>query len=164
MISLLLIGTNLIFAQEGDSHPFKLYDYKTLNTYLKTKFNNNIVSKNILYKIENIRNEEKLENILKDLKLQITDIWKEENIINLAIPLSIKIKFTHLNIKELDKLKKVFNKINIINNYFLEQLNTDYSIFNINYYGNPKKLKTELLSFGYSIANKENYWEIKINE
>ena len=32
MISLLLIGTNLIFSQEGDSYPFKLYDYETLNT------------------------------------------------------------------------------------------------------------------------------------
>jgi len=48
---------------------------------------------NIFYEINDIRNELKLSSILKDLKMQITDIWKEENIVNLSIPLSIRIKF-----------------------------------------------------------------------
>ena len=153
---------NFINKYNVDNYVFVLmhYDFKTLNTYLKTKFNNNVSSKNVLYKIENIDNEEKLENILKDLKTEITDIWKEDNIVNLSVPLSIKIKFSHLNLNELNKLKTTLYKINIINNYSLEQINTNYSIFNINYYGNPKKLKTELLNFGYNIINKENYWEI----
>ena len=33
--------------------------------------------------------------ILKDLKIRIIDIWREENVVNLSIPLSIKVKFRH---------------------------------------------------------------------
>ena len=69
-----------------------------------------------------------------------------------------KIKTLHVVAVETIQLKKMI--MLLINNYSLEQINTNYSIFNINYYGNPKKLKTELLNFGYNIINKENYWEI----
>ena len=44
----------------------------------------------------NINDEVKLTKILSELKIIITDIWKSENIINLAIPLSIKVKFEYL--------------------------------------------------------------------
>ena len=68
-----------------------------------------------------------LNPVLKDLKLKITDLWKEENLVNLLMPLSIKIKFQHSNIQDLDKLKKTFYKISIIEDYTLEQFNINNS-------------------------------------
>ena len=65
------------------------YEKVQLNIYLKTNFNNNVTSKNISYEIKNIKDELTLNSILKDLKTQITEIWKEGNIVNLSMPLTI---------------------------------------------------------------------------
>ena len=148
------------------NYVFALMDYqnKLLDIYLRANFNNNKTSKNISYQLDDINNEIKLNSILKDLKTQITDIWKEENIVNLLMPLSIKIKFQYKNLKDLDLLKNAFYKISIIDNYFLEELNTDHAFFKIYYYGNPKRLRKELLKFNYQLKNEQGHWELHIND
>ena len=77
------------------NYVFVLMDYQDekLNIQLKTNFNNNKISKNFLYEVENIDDELVLNSILKDLKFNITDLWKEENLVNLLMPLSINLKF-----------------------------------------------------------------------
>ena len=137
---------------------------KKLNIHLKTNFNNNKNSKNIFYNLDNIKDHSTLDFILKDLKLKITDLWKEENLINLLMPLSIKLKFKHKNLKSLGELRSIFNRINIIDNYTLEELNINNSFFKIYYYGNPKKLKSELLKFGYQLNDNQGFWQLYLNE
>ena len=122
------------------------------------------MSKNIYYEIDNVQDKEKLNIILADLKMKITDIWKEENIINLSIPLSIGIKFKYNNLNDLEKLKNIFYQINIIDNYSLEELNINESFFKIDYYGNPKRLKTELAKFNYQLKNDQGIWMLNKNE
>jgi hypothetical protein len=140
------------------------HENELLNIYLVANFNNKKTNKNISYELSDINNEIKLNLILKDLKTQITDIWKEENIVNLLMPLSIKIKFQYNNLKDLDVLKNAFYKISIIDNYFLDELNIDHIFFKIYYYGNPKRLQNELLKFNYRLKNKQGFWELYIDE
>ena len=144
------------------AYVFTLMDYQDgkLDIYLKANFNNNIMSKNISHEVKNIKDELVLNSILKDLKLRITDLWKEENLVNLLMPLSIKIKFQHSNLKDLDVLRKVLYKINIIYNYTLEEFNVNNSFFKIYYYGDPKKLSMELKEFGYHLKNDQDMWRI----
>ena len=135
-----------------------------MSIYIRTNFNDDKTSKNITYELIDVNNEIKLKDILKDLKIQITDIWKKENVINLSSPLLIRIKFQHTNLEELDKLKKIFYKISIIDNYSLEEFNISNSFFKIYYYGNPKRLRTELLRFGYQLNNDQGHWELDIDD
>ena len=148
------------------NYVFVLMDYEKtkLNIYLKTNFNNNTTSKNISYEVKNIRDEIMLNSILKDLKLEIVDLWKEQNLINLLMPLSIKIKFKHSKLKDLDKLRKTFSKIGTIDNYSLEEFNINNSDYKIYYYGNPKKLKAELLKYGYELINNQGVWQLYLHE
>ena len=148
------------------SYVFALIHHQNmqLSIYVKTNFNNNKTSKNITYELNDIKNESKLNSILKDLKMQITDIWKQENVINLSNLLLIRVKFQHRNLGDLDKLKKIFYKISIVDNYFLEEFNINYSFFKIYYYGNPKRLRAELLKFGYQLNNNQGQWELYIDE
>ena len=133
---------------------------KKLKVYLKMNFNNNKVSKNVSYEIHNINDKEKLDFILKDLKMLVTDFWKKENVISFISPLTLKIKYKYKNLKELDNFKKVFYEISIIDNYSLDEFSTNNSIIKIYYYGNPKKLKEEFVKHGYKLENKNNFWEI----
>ena len=143
---------------------FMYYDNKKLNTHLRANFDGNEINKNFSYEITNIKNEEKLNFVLKDLKIKITDLWKEMNFINLLMPLSINVKFKHNNIKNLDKIKNILYKIKLIDNYTLEDFDIHYSHFKIYYYGNPKKLKSELFKFGYDLKDSQNHWELVYNE
>ena len=157
---------NLVNKYNVKDHVFALLDYRNelLNIYLKTNFNGNETSKNISYKLSNIKDESKLNIILKDLKIQITDIWKKINIVNLLMPLTIRIKFQHTNFLDLDKLENTFFKISIIDNYALEEFNINHSFFKIYYFGNPKRLKTELLKFGYQLKDEQGHWELYIDD
>ena len=149
-----------------NNYVFALMEYrkKKLNVYLEINFNNNETRKNIVYEVKNIKDEIILNSILKDLKLKIIDFWKEENLVNLLMPLSINIKFQHMNLKELDKLSSIFSKISIIDNYSLEEFNINNSFYKIYYYSNPKKLRSELLKFGYQLRNDQGFWQIYFNE
>ena len=148
------------------NYVFALMDYqnKKLDIYLKTNFYNNKVSKNISYDVNDINNEVKLDYILRDLKMQITDLWKEKNIVNLSTPLILKIKFNHKKLKELDKLKKTLYSISIIDNYSLDEFSINNSVIKIHYYGNPKRLRTELVKFGYRLKNDQGFWELYKDE
>ncbi len=156
----------LINKYDVKNYVFALMDYqnKKLNIHLKTNFNNNKISKNISHEIKNINDEEKLNYRLKDLKLTIVDLWKEENLINVLMPLSVRLKFHQTNLKNLNELRKTFQKIGIIDNYTLEEFNINNSFFKIYYYGDPRKLKSELSKFGYQLENIEGFWQLYLNE
>jgi len=156
----------LVNKYDIKSYVFALIDYqgKKLNIHVKINFNNNKINKNFLYEVENINDELILNSILKDLKFKITDLWKEENLINLLMPLSIRLQYQHLNPEDLDKLRNIFYKIGIIDSYTLEEFNINNSFFKIYYYGNPRKLRSELLKFGYQLKNDQGYWRLYLNE
>jgi len=44
---------------------------------------------------------------------------------------------------------------------FLDQLDDEIKIY---YYGNPKKLRAELLKFGYQLNNDQGHWELYIDD
>ena len=157
---------NLVNKYDIKNYVFALIDYQNnrLNIHLKTNFKNNKISKNLFYKVDNINNEKVLSNILEDLKFKVTDLWKEENLINFLMPLSINLKYKHSNLKDLDKLRSVFYNIDMIDSYTLEEFNINDSFFKIYYYGNPKKLKLELLKFGYHLKNNQGHWQLYLNE
>ena len=80
------------------------------------------------------------------------------------MPLSIKIKFQHSDLENLSELRNTFHKISIIDNYVLEEFDIKNSFFKIYYYGEPKKLKSELFKFGYNLKNDQGSWQLYINE
>jgi len=150
----------IVSKYDTKNYVFALIDYnnKKLKIYLKTNLNNSKSSKNIFYRIDTMENKDKLNYVLKDLKMQITDIWKQQNLVNISIPLAINVNYKYKNLKDLDKLKSELKKITIIDQFFIDELSIKDSFFKIYYYGNPKKLKTELFKQGYILSDKNGKW------
>ena len=157
---------SLVNKYNIENYVFTLIEYqeKKMNIHIKTNFNNNIINKNASYNLNNIKDKKMLEIILKDLKFTITDIWKEENLVNLLLPLSIQFKFQHTHKEDLNKLRKTLNKIKTIDKHILEKFNINDSFFKVYYYGNPKKLKLELLKHNYKLKNNQGFWQLYLNE
>ena len=149
-----------------ENYAFALIDYnqKKLNIYLKINFDKNYISKNFTYALNSYDNKLKLNLILNNLKININDIWKELNVINLSMPLTINTKFTYKNLLALDKLKDTFYEINSITSYEIVGLDNKDSFFKVYYYGSPKKLKNALNKFGYKLENVKGNWVININD
>jgi len=158
--------TKLVIKYNITNYAFVLMNYNNqkLKVHIKTNLNDNNVSRNASYGLDNFNDEKKLEPILKELKMKISDIWKEQNLVNLLMPLSIQIKFQHENLVDLDKLKKSLYKINIIDNFTIQEFDINHSYLKIYYFGNPKKLKNDLLVYGYQLKNDQGYWELYKNE
>jgi len=154
---------NIVEKYNIDNYAFAFIENENnkLNVYLKTNFNKNKISKNISYKNFDINNKKNLKNILKDLKIKVTDIWKKENEINLSSPLSLNIKFINTKPNSVDIFKDTLDKINTIDNYFIEEININYAFIKIFYYGNPKKLTEELLKFSYELKNDQGRWVVR---
>ena len=55
------------------------FEKNKLNIHLKANFNNKKVKIINYYDIENLKDKKKLDFIIKDLKVKITDIWKEKS-------------------------------------------------------------------------------------
>ena len=136
------------------------YDDKKLNIHLKTNFNQNKISKNLSYDLSGLKNESELFDIGKNLKIKISDLWKEANIINLAMPLTINIEYKYKNLNDFNKIKNIFSKISIIDDFYLDEFNINSSFFKIYYYGSPKKLSMQLLDFGYELKDINGRWNI----
>ena len=153
---------NMVNKYGTQNYVFALMNYQSnkLNIHFKINFNEGKTSKNIFYEIKNFDDQLLLKSIIRDFKLIITDLWKEENLVNLLMPLSINLTFQHKDLKHLDDLRNTFSKISIINNYSLVEFNINNSLFKIYYYGNPKKLKSELLRYGYRLDNNQGLWQL----
>ena len=54
--------------------------------------------------------------------------------------------------------------INIINSYTLDEFNINSSLYKIYYYGEPKKLRSELSKLGFELRNDQGNWKIYLNE
>ena len=148
------------YDQKNYVFVFMYYKNNVITMHIKSNLNEEKISKNTFYKINNIKSEDEMNMILNDLKIKIIDIWKESNFVNLLMPLSISIKFKHSDIKNLNNLKKVLHEIGLIENYYLEEFDIENSIFKIYYFGNPKKLSSELLKFGYELRDTQGSWEL----
>ena len=140
------------------------YSNKTLEAYLKTNFNSKIFSKNFSYELDSFQNKKKLNFITDDLKLRIIDTWKEANIVNLNLTLTIHLKFYYEHPKDFYILEKNIKKIHIIDSYEIEEFNLRNTMFKINYFGNPKNLQDEFLKMNYQLENSKGMWKIYKNE
>jgi len=153
---------NFINKYDIKDYVFALMSYedKKLNIHLKTNFNQNKISKNLSYKLSDIESERELFEIGKNLKVKISDLWKEANVINLGMPLTLNIEYKYKNLKDFNKIKNIFSKISIIDNFYLNEFSINSSFFKILYYGSPKKLSSQLLDFGYELKDISGRWNI----
>ena len=67
-------------------------------------------------------------------------------------------------LKTVQNINKTSLRVVNLKNYKLEEFNTNSSFYKIYYYGNPKKLRLELLKFGFQLENVLGYWQIYLNE
>ena len=133
-----------------------------LNTFLKIKFSEKVVYKNIKYKIDSLDNKDMIYDIIENIQnVYISDYWKSFNTIDFTSPLSVKIHLDNISLKELKRFENTLDEIDIVNNYVVQEFSLEKVIIKINYFSTPDRLKEKLYEKDYLLNNDTGLWKVK---
>ncbi len=130
--------------------------------FIKGKISNKEVIKNV--KLKSFKSNEDLEfkKMIKKIKVEIDEIWKKENLIDVRTPsfLNILLKINKSN--DLLNLKKTLNQIDLIENYSVTELNKNYAKIRIKYLGKINKLQKKFIKQNLISSIDDNNWTVKL--
>ena len=130
--------------------------------FLKGYLSGKEVVKNFNYTITNLVKEEYYADITKKIKSEISDIWKAQNLIDVRTPSYLNIILNLNKQRDLLNLQIALDKISLIENYHVIELNKDYAKIKIKYLGKIDKIKNRFTDQGIQIKVTNNQWVLKL--
>ena len=131
-----------------------------LNIFLKGSIVGNKIIKNL--KIVKSSDENYYKNSIKKIKMEINEIWKSQNLIDIRTPSFLNISLKLKNKRDLLNIQKTLNKIDLIENYHVIELNNNYAKIKIKYVGQIDKIKNKFKEQGIDVSVKDNNWVLKL--
>ena len=142
----------IIFIIFRDKENFKTF----------SKFNVNAIKSNFKLEFEkfNLNDEDKIKQLIKSMKIKYDDEWKKINLINSSIKLNIQLNLNSKNIFFVEKIEKILNEIELIENYYISFFDNEITRFSILSNSTPDKLKKEFDKFNIKISIVNNVWTL----
>ena len=135
---------------------------KNIKVFLKGSFDNNKINKNFYIKIDNFNKNLSFEKAVEEIKKEINEIWKIQNLIDLTTPSFLNTTLEITDKKDLLNLQNSLNDIDLIQNFYVLELNKDYAKIKIKYIGNIDKLKSKFFEKGIEIKIANQEWQLGI--
>ena len=132
-----------------------------LRVFSKIKFGKKYLLSNNIYNLNSIEEEEKINNIIFDIKDNLEDKWKSVNKINTSIKLPIRLSISSRNTKFSEKLENKLSSIDLISNFKIETFNNKEIIYKIIFNGNPNKLLDIMSLYDFKIDTSKKVWKIQ---
>ena len=139
------------------------FNNKKLNVFLKSNLSGIKKNKQIDFKIDNLDNQNVIDNIISNLKLYTIELWKEENLIDIAVPSYITL---NIALKDKESFKKIIDnikKINSVDSFSIENFNEESIKIKIKFFGKIKNFQNNLVENGFVIKLIDNQWNLKLN-
>ena len=128
------------------------------NALMKSNLNNKIIISN--KKFDWYENQS-IENIINNLKLEFENQWKKLNIINVSIKLPITLSVNSKNYKLIKKLDKKLYNLDLVSSFYIDSINNDKLIYKIIYNSTPDKFITEFSNDNIELNTNESIWRIE---
>ena len=130
--------------------------------FLKTYISQKKINKNIIIKRLGLNEVQFNKKIILDLKSEIVNIVKSQNLIDVRVPSFINIKFKLNKKNNLVELNKRIEKIDLIENIFVQELNNEYVLIKLKYLGNIDKIVNDLKIENILLGLEQEEWILKI--
>ena len=122
---------------------------------------NDVYLKNRSFAGLDLSNSNHIEKVIKDLKTDFEDYWKNINKINTSIRLPLRIKVKSSNEKQIEIFENVLEETDLIYDFFINKFDNQYIIYEIIYNGTPdvflKSMNQKKLNFNI----REKDWVLK---
>ena len=130
--------------------------------FLSTRIEGKKINKKLsINEKKNINQKEFYNKIISAINNIVRDLIKSENLIDVRTPsfLNVKIK---LNKNNLVDFNNILEKIELIDEYYVQQLNKDYVLVKIKYLGKINKIINKLEDHNLGLKMIEGEWQLKI--
>ena len=147
---------------------YDIDDYIFLVTTIKKDkikiFLKGVVSGNPIIKNFNLKSDTKkdLKVVIEEIKFEISEIWKSQNLIDIRTPSFLNIILKVKNKDDLINLLSIFSKIEIIQNHSVLELNKEFIKIKIKYLGKIDKIQQRLKNENLDIKIDNEIWEIRL--
>lgn len=131
--------------------------------FLNTKIESKKMSKNILITKNNSSKEEFNKNIIFEIKKELRDLVKSQNLIDVRTPsfLNAKIKLDNKK-SNLIEFKERIEKIDLIDNFYVIEFNKDDVLIKIKYLGKIDKIINKLNNQKINLQMKNGQWQLNM--
>ncbi len=140
----------LIFKNEND-----------LRILSRITIQDNVNLSNQLLKNVNLENKKQIEEIIKSLKTNYEDYWKNSNQINTSIKLSLIIKTENQNNDKIFDFEKTLENIDMIYSHQISKFNKDFIFYKIIFNGTPSEFLKSMKEFNYNFDTQNKVWVLK---
>ena len=145
----------LVLIEQENLKPEKIF--------LKTKIQGKNINKNINIMDQSFKSKKILnEKIIAQVKTDITNIIKNENLIDVRTPSFLNTKLFFSKNNDLYELNKRLNKIELIENVFVQEFNNEFTMLKIKYLGKLEKIIDKLNKEKIELKLIGEDWSLKI--
>ena len=127
----------------------------------RLKIKDDIFLKNRSFIGLDLNNPNHIEKVIKSLKIDFEDHWKDVNQVNTSIKLPLRIKVRSSNEKIISVFENILEETDLIYDYFIKKFDNQYIVYEIIYNGTPdiflKSMSDKKLNFDI----QEKDWILK---
>ena len=130
--------------------------------FLNTKIAGKKLNKTLIINNTFSSNEKFNESIINEIKKLTRDLIKSQNLIDVRTPSFLNVQIRLNNKSNLIEFNNRIKKIGLINNFYVQQLNKDYVLIKIRYFGRIDKIITKLKNEKMNLELKDGKWQLSI--
>ena len=130
--------------------------------FLKTRVEGKNVDRNIVVKRGNLNDDEFYKRIIFKTRKEITNIIKSQNLIDVRTPSFLNTKLILNKKNSLVELNKRLKNIDLIDNIYVQEFNSNYVLIKIKYLGKLDKIINQLKSQKIMLELLNNKWSLRI--
>ena len=161
--NLLDLKLELIFQEYFDKN-LALILIENFNTeekiYLKAKIQDKIIVKRFSFQKKDSDKEKFYEKIIINLKEDITNLVKSQNLIDIRTPSFLNVILNLKNDFNLVNFNSKIKNISLIENIFVQEFNKDNVFIKIKYLGKLEKIKNQLKEENINLRQINDQWII----
>ena len=130
--------------------------------YFKSNISGKEIVKNIKLERLNLNEKEFYDKIIIEIKNEITNLVKSQNLIDITAPLFLNAQLEISQNNSLVELNKRLKKVDLIEKIFIQEFNNSYVKLKIKYLGNLEKIIKQLENQKIILKLIKDNWSIKI--
>ena len=144
----------LVFIEDSNSTEEKIF--------IKTNILGKKINKQIVVKKLNLSDEKFYKKIIIEVRNEIINLAKSQNLIDVRTPSFINTRFELDKNNNLVELNNRINKIDLIESIYVQELNNEYVLLKIKYLGKINKIIEQLKNQKIILRLSGENWSLKI--
>ena len=130
--------------------------------FLRANISGKKINKNLLIKNNFQEKAKNYREIIKRARNEIIDLVKSQNLIDIKTPSFLNIKLTPNKNNNLAELHKRLDNIGLVDDLYVQEINSEYVLLKIKYLGKLEKIINELKKEKIILKQKNDEWSIKL--